>query len=194
MRLDDRVTYQAGLYRLSWAIRKDGIIRRTFNSLLSVEPSLFGVGGTPRNGPRSPGCPTIKEIRAQIMDSGGAENTLLQDVEFSDDQILQAVLKPIQYFNEQPPYIGRLFGTHDFPYRSHWIDASIGYLHQFAAAHYRRNVLRPAAGGMQINDKDKETEYLRAAELYLNQWREFVQMIKLQLNSLSCVGSFGSGY
>ena len=190
-RLPKPVTFQSGLYRLSWGFIRDCELRVAQEGLLSVERSLWGVGP---NGTIGDGPPTINELRMMIADSDPAENVLLDDVEFSDDQIVLALVKPIQYFNEALPPLGRLFDTRDFPWKSHWLDAAIGHLHEIAAAKYRRNKLNVAAGGMSINDLDREREYLTQAARREADWKTFTASKKLELNMQQCVGGVGSTY
>lgn len=190
--LNSDITRRAGIYQLSWGLHCDGQIKFVNEGLLSVERSLFG------DGVESPahisGPPTINEIRMQMMDSSGAENLLLDDVEFDDETIALAITKPVMEFNEVPPPLCRQYTTQDFPWKSHWMDAIIGYLHQFAAAHYRRNRLGTQAGGVTVDDKNKETEYLRAAAMYLSRWRDFLVNKKVEINMKAAVGSVGSTY
>ena len=190
--LPKAVIDHAGLYWLSWGYSRGGKLLAVNDGLLSVERSLFGLHTKP--GDTTLGPPTIQEIRMQMMDSSGAENLLLDEVEFGDDEIALAIQKPVQYFNEVPPPLGFEYTTKDFPFRSHWLDAVAGYLHQFAANHYRRNRLATQSGGITVDDKNKEQSYLQASRLYLEQWYEFVRAKKIELNARQFVGVTGSPY
>lgn len=183
---------QSGLYQMDWAFVRNSDVVLINNTLLSIEPTLFGAGNNLR--PHTLGCPTIQEIRMQMVDSAPAENSLLDDVEFGDDQILQAIVKPVQYFNQQPPPLGYFYNTTNFPWKQAWIDATIGYLMGFAAATYRRNRLGGSAAGINIDDMNKENEYLREAERRGREWKDFVLQKKVELNMQQGAGGIGSPY
>jgi hypothetical protein len=190
-RLPTLIVSRAGLYQLSWGFYRDSVLKIVNDGLLSVERSLYG---NITEAPAHNGPPTISEIRMQMMDSSPAENLLLDDVEFNDEQIALAITKPIMDFNESLPPLNTLFNTLNFPWRSHWLDATIAYLYRFAAAGYRRNRLATRAGGVDVDDKNKEAEYLRMSQLMLEEWKKFVLMRKTQLNGRAFTGAVGSPY
>lgn len=190
--LNEEIVSRAGIYQLSWAYLEDGVIKQINDGLLSVERSLFGnLSESPKH---ITGPPTINEIRMNIMDSSGAENLLLDDVEFGDEQIALAVIKPIDHFNEVNPPLRTRYTTHTFVWKKHWLDAIAGYLMQFAAHNYRRNRLGVNAGGVSIDDQNKEREYLTASTMLLEEWKEFVKLKKYELNMAEAVGIIGSAY
>lgn len=178
--LTTAVTGQSGLYNAAWAVCSGDEILRVDNTIISVEANLFGAGNGRTTHKRR--CPTLGEIRMRLADSSPAENVLLNDLEFADEQIVQALVQPIRYFNEQSPAGLRCYDTTSFPWREAWIDAAIGYLYQYAAAHYRRNRLGGAAGGVQVDDLNKEAEYLRIAQMHHQRWTQFVSVKKVELN------------
>lgn len=173
------VANDAGIYQTSFAYLLDDEVRLINKTLTSVERSLFG--DTATDPYHIAGPPTINELRMQIMDYGG-DNLLLDDVEFTDDHILHALVKPVDDWNVTPPPLRPLCTTKNFPYRDKWLDAAVGYLYQFAAAHYRRNRLALSGGGLTVDDKNKEREYLQASQLMLSQWKEWLRHKKVQLN------------
>lgn len=194
--LPSDLTAQSGVYTLSFGYYRDSRLRLVNQGLLSVEPNLFGVLHPAGNNlaPHREGCPTIQELRMQMWDSSSAENVLLDDVEFNDEQILLALVKPIQVFNTSLPPLGNLYNTTNFPFRSQWIDATIGYLYQFAAAFYRRNRLQGAASGVNVDDLNKEDVYMRISQKHQQEWKDFVLQKKVEINMQRCVGQLGSTY
>lgn len=191
-RIPEAVYAQSGLYTVGFGYVRDSQLKFVQQTILSVERSLFGYG-TPA-GPHTSGCPTINEVRMHLADSDPAENSLLDAVEFDDEQILLALVKPIEQFNEYPPTLTVQYNTTNFPWRSNWLDATCGYLYQFAAAFYRRNRLQITGGGKTLDDRNKEPEYLRIAQQHLATWKDFMLAKKIFLNARECVGSVGSLY
>lgn len=178
-----------GVYQLSFGVfDAGGRLAKVFPALLSVEPTLFG---DPSVAPG--GCPSLGEIRMALRDSAPNENLLLREHEFGDDQIVQALVRPVRYFNEQPPPL-RPFSTRDFPFREMWLRAVCGRLYEVAAAGYRRNQLAYQAGGVSVDDQNKEQQYLAAAQAIDAEWRQFVFDKKLQMNHALFSGYVDSPY
>lgn len=171
VRLPAEAVEQAGIYELNWAVvNETGHALLIDRAIMSVDKSLFA--RDPAIVTRNLGPPTLQEIRMRLMDSSRTENLLLDDVEFKDEQILQAVAEPVRLWNETPPPI-RTFTTRDFPFRGAWFQGIIGQLHLTAATHYRRNLLRQTVGGGA--DKDKEREYMAEGQRL---WAEYVAWVK----------------
>ena len=182
------LTKQRGLYNASWAFVRDNRKLLINNALVSVDATLFGASASALSGP-----PTIQEIRMHLWDSDPNENVLLDDVEFGDEQIALAITKPVEYFNEALPPI-RPFTTRNFPWRDHWIEATVAHLLMFAAAFYRRNRLGGSAGGQTIDDLNKEREYALAAKEAWEEYKTWVTLKKVSLNAQDFVGEIGSMY
>lgn len=139
------------------------------------------------------GPPSISEIRLHLRDTDPSESYLLDNLAFSDEEIAQALWLPVQYWNEIPPPIGT-YTTANFPFRYHWLMATAGYLFLTAAEQQRRNHLNYAAGGVQVNDQDKEPNYEQAAKRRLDEYKDFVRRKKAEINLNSAYGELGSRY
>lgn len=154
------------------------------NTGLESEPIIFSnvftlvveQGVDQRNGP-----PTFAEIRLHLRDSAPGENHLIDNLKFDDAEIAMAVRRPVEYWNEQPPPVGR-FTTSNFPFRYHWLEAICQQLFLIAAEHYRANNLQYQAAGVAVNDMDKENAYEMAAARRGEEWRRFVSRKKVQMN------------
>ena len=191
--LDSEMVKYAGVYQLSVALKDHaGAIRHVENPVLWVERSLFAIDTSDRT--FNSGPPTLQELRQAIMDNGAAENLLLDDVEFHDDQIAYAVGKPLNYWNETPPPLKRLMATRIFPFREAWTNAICGHLFMIAAHNYRRNHLPYNAGGVAVDDRNKEPQYLQMGNKLLDDWKEFVRIKKYEINTGLFVGSVNSIY
>lgn len=182
----------AGIYELAFGLfDKDGHLLLINKGLLSVERSLFPQSLQVALGT----CQslTIQELRGFLMDSAPAENLLLDDVEFGDEQILEALVKPIRYWNETPPPI-ETFNTRTFPYRHHWELGASSILYRIAAAHYRRNKQMMQAGGMAVDDLNREPQYLAEAQRLWKEYADWVLTEKIACNVRKVTGSVGSPY
>ncbi len=186
------VVEQAGIYEMGWGLCDDnGTVVLSELVLLSIERSLFAQD--PLTVARDLGPPTLGEIRLSIRDSAPSENLLLRDVEFSTEEILDAIRRPIAYWNEAPPPVAR-HTTRSFPYRENWRKAVAGYLFQTAADKYRRNHLPYSAAGLSVDDMNKETQYLNTARMVLQEYRDWVQATKIGVNLRLMNGYVGSSY
>lgn len=168
---------KSGIFEVHWGVTNaDGDLVVNSKGLLSIERSLFGGNLHNNEGP-----PTIQEIRMLMMDSSPAENMLLDDLEFSDEQILLAIAKPIQTWNETPPPL-RMLTTRTWPWRGALVDGILAELYMMAAAHYRRNRLQTSAAGVDSDVRNKEREYMAAAQFYGDKFKEWLRDKKVSIN------------
>lgn len=182
------------IYRMSFGIFVDGALIVECTSYLFVEAGLFGLDVTGGISTRTFGPPSILEIRMSIRDNMG-ENVLLgSDVEFSDAEIVFAITRPIREFDERPPPLDTRFTTKTFPWKEYWLKGIQAHLYHMAALWYQRNRLQVNAGGMNIDDLNKQREYLTASELVRKEWNDWVIHKKVQLNAEAFVGLVGSTY
>lgn len=134
-------------------------------TLISVERSLQSrtIGLQQRNS----GPLTINEIRTHLRDFP-VLNSYWDGVEFSDAEILHAIIEPVRKFNETIPRVIS-FTPANFPFRHNWLEATCAVLLRISAASYLRNSRRLAYGdGKTSDDKDKHTPYANLAE---HKWR-----------------------
>jgi hypothetical protein len=184
---------EAGVYQLSISVQDPSGNRVLVdNPMLLVEKSLFSLDNSNPGGQLGP--PSLQQIREQLMDSSPAENLLLDRVEYSDDQIAYALSRPVYLWNNTPPPLRPSFNTRNFPFPNEWMDAICGHLLVIAANNFRRNKLEYAAGGMSINDLAKEPEYGRAGQALLEQYKQFVQYKKVEINQQLFCGEVHSIY
>lgn len=172
------------------SLSKDSVIRRRVSCYLEVEESLSHVSG------QSKGI-TIAEIRMAVMDRCEADNFLLDNVEFADSQIVWAIRRPIDLWNDLPPDLAIYYTPVNFPYRYYWVDGIIGELLLMAAHNYRRNNLRYSAANLTVDDKNKAKEYQDEGEKLKNNYKQWVLMTKRAINinrawGGTSIGAFGS--
>lgn len=184
--LPPAVVDRAGLYDLCWVVSDgDGRVAVTGTSLLSVERAIG-----PKAGPL-----TIGEIRTFLVDTGYGDNLLLNDVEFSDDQLVQAIALPVQQWNESLPRLRTAnYTAANFPFRREWLLAAVGHLDLMAAAHYRRNRLAIQTSGLVDDSKNRANEYQAEGQRLLAEYKEFVRAERYRISMARAWGSIGSDY
>jgi|694.fasta_scaffold00026_30 hypothetical protein len=123
---------------------------------------------------------TVAEIRMALRDYPES-NTLLNDVEFSDNEIAFCITRPIDAWNSMSPDVGQ-YDIHNFPWRRAHINATIGELMKIASYHYFRNQLPYSSGGLSVDDKNKGATYLQMAEQELAKFQMFCQEKKFEIN------------
>lgn len=134
---------------------------------------------------------TIPEIRMALRDTSPSYNSLLEDLEFSDEEIVYAITRPVEEWNETPPLLDT-YTTGTFPFREFWRKATIGYLLKTAAYHYQRNYVPYNAGGISFDDKNKAPQYFQSGEQALQEWRAFILAKKREINMGLAFGTMGS--
>ncbi len=185
----DALVQSAGIYALQFAVLNcEGKVVSVDSGWLSMERGMFADDQDTNQGP-----PTLMELRMRLRDTM-VENSLLGQVEFSDAEIIYAVQRPIQEFNETPPNLNYRFTPANFPYHYHWTEGIVANLLKIAAAGYARNKLNSTAGGVALADKDKDGIYMQLAQLLDQQWKQWLVDKKVTLNALQGYGSVGSAY
>jgi len=189
--LPDCVALYAGIYQMHIGVFSDSEATRPLfvdKGLLSVERSAWSVSGTnPDAGP-----PTIGEVRIALRDNV-VENLRTGAVEYSADEIIHALIYPVRQWNEVPPNVAR-YTCRTFPFKYHWLRATVGELMRIAAQHYLRNKLQQTGGGMSFDDLNRDREYMQLAELYRTEWLQFVEAKKVEINIANAYGTVPSAY
>lgn len=191
--LPSAIVRAAGLYLEEWAFfDNNGDMLFSNQCYLFVNRGLFGLNSDPFQ--QNLGPPTLSEIRLSLRDNAAADNTLLDAVEFDAAEIAQAVIRPIQHWNETPPPLRPPQTTKTFPFREMWLLGIQTNLLETAANHYRRNRLNYTAGGISVDDKNKEAEYKAAATQLRQQFQEMLRAKKMEINLALFSGTIGSPY
>lgn len=189
--LPDCVVLNAGIYQMHIGVFSDSASTRPLfvdKGLLSVERSAWTEPGSGAD----LGPPTIGEVRAALRDNI-VENLRTGAVEYTTDEILHALVLPVRQWNELPPNVAR-FTCRTFPFKYHWLRATVGELMRIAAQHYLRNKLQQSGGGMSFDDLNRDREYMQLAELYRTEWLQFVELKKVEINIAGAYGTVHSAY
>ena len=191
--LPDAVIREPGVYLEEWALfTSDARMLFSNQALCFVNRRLFGLSTDTSQ--YSLGPPSPDEIRLTLRDNSAADNYLLDNVEFDGAEIAQAVLRPIQYWNEIPPPLNPAMTTKNFPFKEMWLKGIQAYLYRMAANTYRRNRLAYQAGGVSVDDQNKEREYSSAGAAMLREFQDMVQAKKVEINIAGFSGTIGSQY
>lgn len=134
-------------------------------------------------GPQGNDCSmTDMEVRIFLRDSVPEANLLIDDYEFTPEEIRTAMNMAVDKWNDTPPDICRMDYDH-FPYRSILILGVSSILLSMAAHRYRRNSLAINAGGTSVNDQDKAREYDAAADRLRAEFMQSIRMKKREINT-----------
>lgn len=155
-----------GIYAAQLVIVDDQARPYAGDSLLvSVEPTALAETAVP-------GPLTMGEIRRALRDYP-ALNTAWDAAEFSNEEILQAVIRPVRQFNETLPRV-LSYNLDRFPYREEWLRATVSYLLEMGAHWYARNAKTLKYGdGMTEDDKDKVALYAQVAHNGIARFNNF---------------------
>lgn len=135
---------------------------------------------------------TVAEVRFAIRDYP-EYNTLLNDVEFSDNEIAYCITKPVDIWNSMLPDVGT-YESNNFPWHDVHLNATIGELLKIGSHHYNRNQLGYSSGGLSVDDKSKGPLYLQLAEQESQKFRMFCQERKFEINVMGGFGYLSGPY
>ena len=125
---------------------------------------------------------TDMEVRIFLRDTDPAANLLLDDFEFSPEEIRTAMNIAVDRWNDTPPDICRM-DYDEFPYRSILLLGVASNLLSMAAHRYRRNSLAIQAGGTSVNDQEKAGQYDQAAARLRDEYLHMIRTKKRELNA-----------
>ena len=125
---------------------------------------------------------TDADIRVWLRDNDPEANLLLDDFEFSPEEMRTAMTLTVDYWNDQPPYI-RNYDYDKFPFRSKLLTGTAANLLFMAAHRFRRNALQYSAGGLSVQDQEKYQQYDAAAARLWQEYKDWVPMNKRSINA-----------
>jgi hypothetical protein len=179
-----RRTTRPGCYLSEFIIRDESGTAKVWDRrYLQIVPSLT----YDNHGPI-----TIPEVRMAIMDYP-CKNSLLEDYEFSASEVMFAIRRPVDMWNEQPPIIS-FHTVATFPYRENWLRATIGFLFRSLAARQRRNELTFQADTVTLRDNDKHSTYEDLGDRMIREYAQWMSAMKVNLNAQAGFISLGSIY
>ena len=182
--IDKMRTELTGVWLGMAIVWQHGVQRKLVPFYFEVQPNLTNI---------NPGPLTVYEIRLAVRDVCPEMNFLLDTVEFSTEEIMWAIRRPIDYWNEIPPPLGH-FTPLTFPFRYFWLEAVVGELLRTVAVWLRRNDLDYTAAGVTIDDRKKWPTYLQMAQERQAKWEKFVRDKKIEMNIEGGYRSLGGYY
>lgn len=124
---------------------------------------------------------TDVDVRIWLRDNEPEANVLLDDFEFSPEEIRVAMTHTVDYWNETPPNVGT-YDYNRFPYRYALLRGTAANLLFMAAHRFRRNQLGYSAGGLTIDDQNKYQQYDAAGGRLWDEYKQWVMSAKRSVN------------
>jgi hypothetical protein len=188
----DDVNYNNGVWYAEFLCYSGDDLFQNYRAYLCIRKGTTG-------STHGPHTITAMDVRLALMDTSAEANQLLDDLEFSDMMIYNAVERCIDEWNETPPELARKFDATSFPYREHLIKGAVGYLMQAIAYRYTRNRMQYSASGLSLDSSDKGPQYIQLAQMARQEWKNFIAAKKTELNMGECFGTvelpyFGNGW
>lgn len=127
--------------------------------------------------------PQISERDIRMFIGDRAElNTLIDGVMWSSEEIENAMLMAVDFYNLQMPISMTQYCIESFPYRSILLLGTCGFLLKGAAVNQAVNNLTYSAEGVQISDKDKAGIFTQLGQGFIDEFKEGVRNIKITEN------------
>jgi hypothetical protein len=178
---------RSGIFTAEAQVWQDGTMRRVYPFFFGVNPSLAGQPSHSRQ------TLSIAEIRMTLRDVDPHGNKLLDELEYSQQEIMLAIRRCINYWNEVPPPIGTYKPT-NFPFPYHLSIGVASILYSMAVHEKLRNDLPYSAGGVTVQDTVKWVQYREMQDRLHKEWADWVKAKKYQMNIEGGFMSLGSGY
>lgn len=126
---------------------------------------------------------TEMDVRIWLRDKDPGANVLIDDFEFSPEEIRTAKTLAVDRWNDLPPIMPSYhYDVDTFPFRSALLTGTCANLLTIAAHRYRRNSLQYNVPGGAIADKNKGAEYDAAAARLSQEYLSQIQHLKRSLN------------
>ena len=124
---------------------------------------------------------TDMDIRIWLRDTDPDANVLIDDLEFSAEEIRTAQTLTVDYWNETPPAICG-YNYDKFPFRYALLRGTAANLLFIAANRFRRNEAQYNAAGLQFNSEAKHQQYDAAGSRLWEEYKQWVVQAKRSVN------------
>ena len=121
----------------------------------------------------------VPRFRIRILDTDAEKNTLLEELEFTDDQIKGFIVEALYDINEYEPRTN--FRLEEFPKTSLLLDGALVFALQARGLIQLRNQISYSDAGFSVNLDDKSGNYAQWLNMvstkYLHALKEFKRSI-----------------
>jgi len=137
---------------------------------------------------------TELDIRIWLRDTDPEANLLIDDFEYTPEEIRTAMTLAVDKWNDTPPFmVTYQYTTQTFPFRSGFLTGTAANLLYIAANRYRRNSLKYNVPGGSVADQEKFVEYDSAADRLSKKYTLWVAHAKRSLNMEAGFGVIDGG-
>jgi len=134
------------------------------------------------------------DVRIWLRDADPEANLLIDDFEFTPEEIRTAKTLAVDKWNDTPPFmIHHNHTTATFPYRSGLLTGTAANLLYIAGHRFRRNSLKYSVPGGAVADQEKFAEYDAAADRLWKKYTDWVAHTKRAVNMEEGWGVVRSG-
>ena len=133
------------------------------------------------------------DVRMALWDYCPEVNTLIDDFEFPEEQIIYMIRRPIDLWNELLPNVYNA-NPNNFKWREHWLRCTVGYLLVAASRLQKRNTLNYTASGLSLQSNSNWQAYYQEGETLIAEFKNWAQNKKIEINVSGGYGTFGSSY
>jgi len=134
---------------------------------------------------------TEKELRIFSMDRPEL-NTLIDGIKFGPEEIEQAQIYVVDYYNMLPPPTGRSYTVETFPSRALMLIGVWGHLLRGASIGDTINELEYSLDGVQVNDRSHGQAFASLGTAYWQEFTEMSKQVKISRNIEQLFGHKGS--
>lgn len=129
-----------------------------------------------------------EDVRFFLMDRTASENFLLDDIEFTDEEINNAMVLAVDRYNSTLPLVNT-YTSENFPYRYEMMLGSSAILLRAKAVNMMRNNLNyQTSDGVAINDLERRQEYFQLAQAFDQEFLDRITKLKVSKNAEECYG------
>lgn len=167
-----------------------GIYRADLSNAEDTTPTWLEVrGDARRDQPVTPAS-----IWLAMLDAVPADNVLLDDYEFGDEEIAEAITAVIDLWNATPPDGIGVFSAATFPWRYEHIQAACGILLAQKSILLLRNSVEYSGAGLSVSDSAKYKDYAAIGQAKIEEFKAWAKKKKHELNLRSFFGHIGGYY
>ena len=131
----------------------------------------------------NPGYLTDMDIRLFLRDKDPELNLLLDDYEFTPEELRTATTLAVDKWNETPPILGtHMYTTLTFPFRYNLLLGTSANLMYMAGMRFRRNSLTYNIPGGQVADQEKFQQYDAAGQRLSQEYTDWLHQMKRAIN------------